>query len=280
MSPTSYKASEPDFGDRFRLTLLTADPRRAASADRAGVDRIGIDRESLGKAKRQAGVDARFSGHDWQDLQVVAAAVAHAELFVRINPLHDGTAAEVETALRLGARVLMLPGIRTSADVQHFVRLVAGRATVSILIELAPAVVRIREILQTPGVDEVMLGLNDLHLQLGAANHFEVLASPVVDMLASETRRRGLPLMIGGLGRPDDPRLPIPADLVCAQYPRLGATGAWIARSFEDADGPPDYAAEVSRLRERLSQWASSSPEALEEARAELARRAAVWMRR
>ena len=271
---------QPRFGDRFRLTLLTADPRRAALAGRAGVDRIGIDRERLGKADRQAGQDARISLHDWHDLRAIAPVAGRADLFVRINPLHSETCVEVETALQLGARVLMLPGVRAAEDVAAFVGFVRRRAVVSILIELAPAVVRIREILETPGIDEVMIGLNDLHLQMGAANHFEMLVSPLVEMLAAETRRRGLPLAIGGVGRAADDRLPIPADLVYAQYPRLGATGAWIARSFDrDSDILPDYEVEVRLLRDRLSQWAESTPDQLERARAELARKASEWVR-
>ena len=272
--------TQPAFGDRFCFTLLTNDPRRAAAADDCGVDRIGIDRESLGKTERQAGQNSRISSHDWSDLKALAQVVKGADLFARINPLHEETASEVEAAVSSGARVLMLPGVRTQEDVVTFVRMVRGRATVSILIELAPAVLRIRDILQTPGIDEVMIGLNDLHLQMGAANHFEVLASPLLDMLAAETHRRGVPLSIGGIGRAGDDNLPIPADLVYAQYPRLGATGAWIARSFEGSSADkPNYAAELRLVRERLTQWSESSPEALEEARFELARLASAWRR-
>jgi citrate lyase beta subunit len=194
--------------------------------------------------------------------------------------LYDDTECEVETALQLGARALMLPGVRAPEDVAAFVRLVRGRAIVSILIELAPAVLRIREILKTPGLDEVMIGLNDLHLQMGAANHFEVLVSPLVEMLAAETHKRGLPLAIGGVGRVGDDRLPIPADLIYAQYPRLGATGAWVARSFDHgSESVPPYGVELRRLRDRLTWWAEASPETLEDARADLVRRASAWRR-
>ena len=110
----------------------------------------------------------------------------------------------------------------------------------SVLVEMAPAVVRIREILDVPGIDEVMIGLNDLHLQMGVANHFEVLASPLIDMLASEVLRKGLPLAIGGVGRAGDTALPVPADLVFAQFPRLRASGAWLARSFVNEVLSPD----------------------------------------
>ncbi|MGD0435490.1 MAG: aldolase/citrate lyase family protein [Bryobacteraceae bacterium] len=270
----------PDrFGDDFCLTLLTRDPQLAAAADQAGVNRIGIDLEYLGKAERQKGLNTRLDRHDWNDLSAVASVVHRADLFLRINPIHSGTEAEIETALDLGARVLMLPAFRTAGEADVFVRAIRGRARAIVLVEMAPAVVRIREILDVPGIDEVMLGLNDLRLQMGVANHFEVLASPLAGMLADEVRTKGLPLSIGGVGRVGDHGVPVPTDLVHAQYPRLGATGAWIARSFTNAASSPlDFTAAVLALRNRLTQWAAASPEDLETARAALARRASKWL--
>jgi HpcH/HpaI aldolase/citrate lyase family protein len=265
------------FGDTFCLTLITNDAGLAAIADRAGVDRVGIDLEYLGKAERQPSPDTRLSHHNWDDLARISRSVRQADLFARLNPVHAGTEAEIEAALDLGAKVLMLPNFRTAGEVAEFIRAVGGRARASILVEMAPAVVRICEILDVPGIDEVMIGLNDLHLQFGAANHFEVLASPLVDMLAAEVLRKGLPLSIGGVGRVGDTVMPIPTDLVYAQYPRLGATGAWLARSFVSATAPADFRAEILALRGRLNQWAVSPAEDLERARAKLARHAAEW---
>lgn len=263
------------FGDAFRLTLLTNDPALAAKADRAGVDRIGLDLERLGKAERQAGLDTRLSNHSIDELATIGAAIARAELFVRLNPVHDGTGDEVEVALRSGAKVLMLPYFRTAAEVAAFVAAVGGRAAVILLVETASALVRIREILGVPGIDEVMAGLNDLRLELAVDNHFEVLASPLLDMLAREVRNANLRFSVGGVARADDVSLPVSADLVLAQFPRLGATGAWISRSFLQNTPPGwDFAAAVSAVRRRLDDWAAAPPEALERAHKELAERA------
>jgi hypothetical protein len=97
-------------------------------------------------------------------------------------------------------------------------------------------------------------------------------------MLAAEVLRKGLPLAIGGVGRVGDTTLPVPADLVYAQYPRLGATGAWLARSFANTVlSPGDFQSEILALRNRLNEWAAAPAEDLECARAELARHAAEW---
>jgi hypothetical protein len=272
---TSDDSPAERFGDEFRLTLITNDPVLAAEADAAGVDRVGVDLERLGKAERQAEEDTRLSEHRLDDLAAVARSLARADLFVRLNPLNPGTSLEMETALQSGAKVLMLPFFRTANEVDRFVRLADGRAHIVILLETAPAVLRIREVLAVSGIGEVMLGLNDLRLQFGVRSHFEVLASPLIDMLAGEVRRVGLPLAVGGVARVDDPCLPISSDLVYAQFPRLGATGAWLARSF--FRGVParwEFRLAVREVRRRLSHWASASPAELERAREDLARQA------
>jgi citrate lyase beta subunit len=266
------------FGDEFRLTLITNDPVLAAKGDSSGVDRIGVDLEQLGKAERQAGQNSRLSGHRTEDLTVIAGSLRRAKLFARVNPINPDTSAEVEAVLSRGAKVLMLPYFRTAGEVETFVRLVDGRAYVIILVETGAAVVRIREILAVPGVQEVMVGLNDLRLDLGVQNHFEVLVSPLMDTIASEVRKTTLALSVGGVARVDDPSLPVAPDLILAQFARLGATGAWISRSFFDSVPPDwDFGKAISSVRERLSGWASASPEAWERARDELAEAARGW---
>lgn len=273
-----HPESAETFGESFRLTFLTDDPRSALLADEAGIDRIGIDLEHLGKAERQARVESRLSRHTISDLSRIASCVRRADLFARLNPIHPQTSGEIEASLHLGVRTLMLPYFHTAAEVDQFVRIVDGRAYVMILIESTAALTRIREILAVAGIDEVMIGLNDLHIQLRVANHFEVLASPLLEMVGAEIRRRGLQWSVGGVGRAGDETLPVPASLVHAQYPRLGATGAWISRSFTKTLPPQsNLADEIRNLRNSLTHWATQSPEALQRARDELSHRAAQW---
>ncbi len=268
-----------DFGEDFCLTLLTDDAALAAAADACGVQRIGIDIERLHKAARQPEPGHRISRHDWPDLARLAPLVRRAELFVRLNPLHDGTAGEVETALGLGARVLMLPFFTAPAEAARFIDGVAGRARTVLLVETAPALAAVHELVRLEGVQELMFGLNDLRLQLGMASHFQVLASPQLARAAACVREAGLPLAVGGVARAGDARLPVPADLVHAQYPRLGATGAWLARSFfggEPAGTPreAELAADLIALRRSLTRWARRPAADLEEARQALLARA------
>ena len=171
----------------------------------------------------------------------------------------------------------MLPFFRTAGEIERFVGLVRGRAEVMTLVETAPAAVRIRDIIAVRGVDEIMIGLNDLRLQLGVANHFEVLVSPMMEGICAALRADGRPFSVGGVARAGDRAMPVPSELVYAQYPRLGATGGWITRAFLNGLGADELPAAVATLRHQLSDWAARDGEALGRARAELARRALAW---
>lgn len=258
------------FAASFRLTLLTADPALAAEAEAAGIDRIGIDVERAGKAERQAGHDTRISDHDFGDLARIRAAVTRADVFIRINPPHAATAEEVERALDLGATVIMLPYFHDEAEVAAFAAAVRGRAHAMLLLETPRAIVRLREILAVPGIDEVMVGLNDLRLEM-RLDGMEFVGSVVMEAIGEAVRDAGLAFSFGGLGRYDQIGLPVAPDLLYAQYPRLGGGGAWLARSFF-RDPPPNWtlADGVAALRGRLAHWAACDPPALEAARAAL----------
>jgi hypothetical protein len=102
--------------------------------------------------------------------------------------------------------------------------------------------------------------------------------APILDALASEVRRANLPLSLCGVARPDDASLPVSADLVLAQFPRLGATGAWISRSFfRGAPSDWNLREAIAAVRQCLTEWASASPESLERARADLAEQARAF---
>jgi hypothetical protein len=264
----------------FVLTLWTDDPRLAARADTAGVDRIGIDLEQIGKAARQEGLGTWISPHRVEALPALAAATSRCRLFARTNPLHSGTGAEVDALVEAGAEVLMLPMFAGPDEVERFVALVDGRAEVVLLLELAEAAEAIDDVLAVDGVGEVHVGINDLSLDLGLPNRFLALAHPLTDHVAQRVRAAGARFGIGGIGRAGDAGLPIRSELIYAQYARLGATAALIARAFVGSqDEHVDLAAEVALARAELARWFTAPPEQLLEARDELVRAATARTR-
>jgi hypothetical protein len=257
----------------FQFTLMTDDPELAGAADEAGVERVGLDLERLGKYDRQgAHPQLRISDHRIEQLPALRARLTQAQAFVRLNALHPESPEEIERALAAGAEVLMLPYFRTAADVETFVGLVRGRAFVSLLLETAAAADDVAAISRVEGVGEIIVGLNDLYLDLAFSNQFTLLASPVLERVARHVREAGLPFGFGGLADPANDVLPVPPSLVCAQYPRLGATRAFVARRFTAAGLQPRGLKEgILRCRDALARWQGCSLEELEVARHELA---------
>ena len=60
-------------------------------AEEAGVDRIFVDMEYIGKTDRQGGMDTVQSRHTADDVRRLAQCLNKAELFVRVNPIHEKT---------------------------------------------------------------------------------------------------------------------------------------------------------------------------------------------
>lgn len=265
--------------ERFVLTLWTADPLLARAADAAGVDRVGIDLENLGKRERQAERGTWISPHAVEDLDRLRPELHAARLFARVNPINPDSAREIESVLARGAVVLMLPMVMNAAETAEFVRLVGGRATVVLLVEHVAAIGQLGEIVEVDGVDEVHIGLNDLSISLGLRSRWMALAGELVADAGAIVRGAGLRFGIGGIGRAGDRDLPVPSDLIYAEYARTGATAALISRSFF-GPGPIDLASEIACARRALAAWRCRTEDELAAAHAELAScaaKAAVW---
>jgi len=107
------------------------------------------------------------------------------------------------------------------------------------------------------------MGLNDLQLSLVLTNPFEIVVSDRMGAIAECVRGAGLRFGFGGLARVDDVSLPVHPDLVIAQYSRLGASSAWLARSFFRGITAREVGPAVHALRERLRYWAAQPPSVL-----------------
>jgi len=201
-----------------------------------------------------------------------------AQLFARTNPIHTGSKDEIHSLIQNGVQVLMLPWFKTVDEVARFVSWIDGRAQVSLLIETAAAAVRVREIVKLPGIHEIHIGLNDLYLNIGLKNHFELLTSDLLELLSDVVRGANLPFGFGGIGRAGDKNLPIPPGLVYSQYVRLHADRALVSRMFYLPNYLDlDLTAEVRRFREEMNQWSTSAPSELADCRDRLRQVALEW---
>jgi len=260
------RISQRTYGQDFVLTLWTADPELARRADQAGVDRIGLDLETLGKAERQKGLATWISPHRVEQLPALREALTNgARLFARTNPVNAGTRDEVETLLAHGAQVLMLPMFATAREVAHFIDCVNGRCEVVLLLECRAAAERVEEIVKVRGINDIHVGLNDLTLSLGLPNRFAALSSPLMERISKVVRGAGIRFGFGGIGRWNDVGLPVPSDLIYAQYPRLGAKMALISRAFLNPDPATiDLTSAIQSSRQRLDHWHTCSRHEME----------------
>ena len=166
----------------LKLMYITNDPAVAKIAADAGVDRIFIDMEVLGKAERQGGMDTVQSHHTPEDIAKVRAAIGdQAEIMARVNPLNPNSQTEIDDAIANGADVIMLPMWRTADDLRQLMRMVNGRAKVMPLLETDTAADNLPEAVKVSGIDQMHIGLNDLHLCYHQKFMFQLLTDGTVD---------------------------------------------------------------------------------------------------
>lgn len=220
----------------LNLMYITNNPEIALIAQECGVNRIFVDMEYLGKEVRQSGMDTVKLHHTIKDIQTLRPILNKAELLVRVNPIHDAigqvesSKEEIDNAINAGADILMLPMIKTKQEAEKFVELVGGRAKTMLLIETAEANENIDQILEVQGIDEIHVGLNDMHLAYKKRFMFELLVDGTVERLCEKFKEKGIPYGFGGIASLG--KGAIPAEKVIAEHYRLGSTGAILSRSF------------------------------------------------
>lgn len=210
--------------------FITNDSRRARIADMAGVDRVMVDLEIIGKSERQRNFDTLISRHTLSDVSRLRPLLNRALLMVRVNPMHEHTRNEVVECTAAGADILMLPMINHPAEVRRFVQIVGGRSKTCLLIETGAALARLREIISVPGIDEVHIGLNDLHLSLKLDFMFEIMSGGLIEYMAQTIRERGLRFGIGGIARLG--RGLLDPELILSEHVRLGSSQVLLSRDY------------------------------------------------
>ena len=212
---------------------ITNRPEVARIAEQTGVDRIFVDLEVLDKEKRQGGMNTVQCHYTLDDVSLMRRNFG-GELLVRSNHIHPGSPEEIDTIIANGADIVMLPYFKTVNEAAKFIDLVGGRAKTNLLVETAEAVEKIDAILELDGIDEIHIGLNDLHLAYGMKFMFQLLADGTVERLSRKVLAKGINFGFGGIARIRQGMLP--AERVIAEHYRLGSTCAILSRSFCNTD--------------------------------------------
>ena len=248
------------------LLTITNVPELAAKCDRMPSMRLFVDLERNGKALRQKGRDTFISTHHVKDVGAVKAVLKQSLLMVRVNPVQmdnlEASKAEVDAVLDQGADLIMLPMFSLPQELQAFAHLVGGRVPVVPLLETSGALRSLDSWIDTPGIGEVFVGLNDLHLSLGCSFMFEPLLMGHIDRVAEAAKARGLRFGFGGIARMDEGALS--GRDVLAEHVRLGSSAVILSRTFNRADSHADektFEQAVAALRAAELELGLRSPE-------------------
>lgn len=224
----------------MKLFYITNKPEVAAIAEKNGVDRIWVDLETLGKAERQKHMDSVKSQHSIQDIEAISKILTKSELMVRVNPWHENSVDEIEKVIAAGADRIMLPMWKTVAEADAFLKAVNRRVKTNLLLETKEAAECLDEILEHPLLEEIHIGLNDLHLSYGLTFMFELIPNGTVEALCKKCKAKGIPYGFGGIARLGEGLLP--AERIIVEHYRVGSTMANLSRSFCNTDKVTDMA--------------------------------------
>lgn len=231
----------------LELMYLTNRVDVAEAAQSAGVDRIFVDMEYIGKSDRQGGMDTVQSMHTLDDVKNLRKVLNKSTLFVRCNPVHDATdnycstEDEINSIIESGADVIMLPFFQNASQVRRFINAVNGRVKTNLLVETPEAVENLDEILEVQGIDEIHIGLNDLHLGYGMTFMFQLVADGTVQRICEKISKKNISYGFGGVARVGTGTLP--AECILGEHYRLGSDRVILSRAFCDVAKENDFEA-------------------------------------
>ena len=212
----------------FQLFLFSTSRHVILPAVAAGISGIVIDWENKGKCERQKGADTQINHDSPETLQHVRSLTdAHIICRINRNVCLQECKEEIILALDGGANEIILPMVRTVAEVESVLNFVQGRCGVGILIE-TQAAVELADVFGALPLSRVYVGLNDLAIDRKKRNIFSAVQDGTVDHVRQHIK---VPFGFAGLTLPDR-GFPIPAYFLYSEMARLGCAFTFLRRSF------------------------------------------------
>lgn len=210
----------------FELFLFYVNLPYVQQAEAAGLNGIIVDWEHQGKEDRQQFFDTQINRHTPQDLHDVRRAT-DLPVLCRVNNSPEILFDEIEQAIDGGADEILLPMVKTVAEVKAALNHVNDRCRLGILVETREATAIAADLAALP-LSRVYVGLNDLAISRGTASIF----TPLIDGLLEEVRSCfRQPFGFAGATLPDRGS-PIPCRLLINEMARLKTNFTFLRRSF------------------------------------------------
>ncbi len=248
----------------IKTMYITNQPQIAKIAEKNTVDRIWVDLEIRDKIRRQHGMDTVISNHKITDVDAVKESLTTSKLLVRVNPISDDSKVEIDEVIRRGADIVMLPMYKNAEDVKRFLDCVDGRVNTILLLETMDAEKNLDETLAVDGVEEIHIGMNDLHIQYNMRFMFELLSNGTIEYMCKKIKAAGKNYGFGGMAQLNQGLLP--ARFILAEHYRMGSGAVILSRAFvhhalltDPKIAEEEFGAGMKAIRE-YEKWLSVQP--------------------
>ena len=236
----------------MKYIQITNNPKLAKYISDCGVDLIMVDLETIGKSERQKNLDTVKSNHSLEDIIKIKRKLKNAstQLITRINPLHEKTKNEIDTACNNGTDYIMLPMFSSKEEVEQVIHFINSRVKLILLFETPGSINNVDPILKLNKIDEAYIGLNDLSIAYKLKFMFELLPSSY-RLLATKFKEKNIPCGIGGISRIGSGHLD--PKLILSEHVRLGSSRVIISRSFTERAKSVDELIKIMNFKEEIS---------------------------
>jgi hypothetical protein len=244
----------------YYFFLFSSNLLLSLQAEQAGIFSVIVDWENLGKNDRQNGHKFEINQDRPEDVKLLTGNL-RIPVTVRVNSLGQHTRDEVDLALSLGARILMLPMATAPSEVAEFLRIVKKRAGTVIQIETWDLAKRAQELINLEW-DFAHIGLNDLSISLNNKWIWEALYDGTIERICTALKGRnygfGGATIVGGGS-------PIPFVHLLNEMLRLKCRMAILRRTFKREIQNLDMDKEMKTLYEAVRQSNFRSWESVDE---------------
>lgn len=210
---------------------ITNKPDEAKILDDCGVQQIMVDTEILGKAERQQGKRTIISHHKIADIVALKKMQLKAEIICRVNPFNSNIFNEIDSAIEAGADCIMMPMIKNIDEYKAIVDRVNSRVKIIPLIETTYSLFVLKEIIEYSNLTQIHFGLNDLFIDIGYKNLFEILFSEFFSNFVNFAADNIEVVGIGGIGNPNT-LLKVDSLLLFSEFLNLRGSSVILSRSF------------------------------------------------
>ena len=221
-----------------------------------GIHGLVVDLERRGKIDRQQGFPTQINTNSTEDITEVKLKT-EAYIICRINGVNSKTAEEVKRVIDAGADEILIPMIRTAAEIDYVLKLADGCCSVSAMIETVDAV-KIAAALDDYPLKRIYIGLTDLWIERGSPHIFCALSDGIVSLV-----RQHLPTSefgFAGLTLPDKGK-PLPCIHLINEMTLLDCSFSFLRRSFIADILGRDVKRELPRLLRAIEESAMRDPE-------------------